>query len=83
MTEANEARTEGVVYEVEAGRKVSVGAPSLLAMPNGRLLAGFDLTGPDAKGLPGQKGHDKVRNRWVQTKVFSSVMVPGAAPVSR
>jgi len=64
---------EGVVYEVEPGRKVAVGAPSLLVLPNGRLLAGFDLTGPDAKGLPGQRGHDKVRNRWVQTKVFSSV----------
>ena len=63
--------TEGIVYEVEAGKKVAVGAPSLLAMPNGRLLVAFDLTGADAKGLGGAKGHDK-SGRWVQTKVFSS-----------
>lgn len=69
MTESNGA---GLVYEVPADKKLTAGRPSLLVLPNGRMLVAFDLTGPDAKTLPGKKSVDPRGNRWSQTKVFSS-----------
>lgn len=78
MSETNEGAgvqggVEGgsVVYEVPTGTKLATGKPSMLVLPNGRLLVAFDLTGPDAKNLPGKKAVD-ARSRWSQTKVFSS-----------
>ena len=75
MTETVESEAgsaaDKLVYEVPAGAKLTVGRPSLVVLPNGRLLMAFDLTGPDAKGLPGKKYVD-ARSRWSQTKVFSS-----------
>lgn len=75
MTETVGAEVGGaadkLVFEVPAGAKLTVGRPSLVVLPNGRLLVAFDLTGPDAKGLPGKKYVD-ARSRWSQTKVFSS-----------
>ena len=61
-----------VVYSVEEGKRISFGPPSLLALPNGKLLAAFDQAGPDVKGLNGKKGHDAKRNRWMQGLVLSS-----------
>ena len=58
-----------VVYAVESGKRLSVGAPSCLAMPNGKVLVAFEVGGADAKGLAGRKGHES-GNRWVQSKVF-------------
>ena len=79
MTEAREtapesrkAESETVVFAVPADKRISIGAPSLIALPNGRLLAAFDQTGPDVKGLTGKKGHDAKRNRWMQGRVMSS-----------
>ena len=65
MTDAREtnAGAEAVVYAVPDDLRISVGAPSLIALPNGKLLAAFDQTGPDVKGLNGKKGHDAKRNR--------------------
>lgn len=60
------------VFAVSEGKRISVGAPSLIALPNGRLLVAFDQTGPDVKGLNGKKGHDAKRNRWMQGRVMSS-----------
>jgi hypothetical protein len=62
----------GVVYAVPEGKRISVGAPSLIALANGKLLAAFDQTGPDVKGLAGKKGHDAKRNRWMQGLVMCS-----------
>lgn len=75
MTETVESEAgsaaDKLVYEVPTGAKLTVGRPSLVVLPNGRLLVAFDMTGPDAKGLPGKKYVD-ARSRWSQTKVFSS-----------
>ena len=70
--EARRTETETVVYAVPADMRISVGAPSLIALPNGKLLAAFDQTGPDVKSLTGKKGHDAKRNRWMQGRVMSS-----------
>ena len=74
MTDAREtnAGAEAVVYAVPDDLRISVGAPSLIALPNGKLLAAFDQTGPDIKGLNGKKGHDAKRNRWMQGRVMAS-----------
>ncbi len=74
MTDTHETNVgpETVVYAVPEGKRISVGAPSLIALPNGKLLAAFDQTGPDVKGLNGKKGHDAKRNRWMQGRVMSS-----------
>ena len=74
MTETREtiAGPETVVYAVPEDKRISVGAPSLIALPNGKLLAAFDQTGPDVKGLNGKKGHDAKRNRWMQGRVMAS-----------
>lgn len=61
-----------VVFEVPEGKRIWLGAPSLLALPNGKLLAAFDQMGPDVKGLNGKKGHDAKRNRWMQGLVMCS-----------
>ncbi|HPC19762.1 MAG: exo-alpha-sialidase [Kiritimatiellae bacterium] len=66
------AGPEPVVFAVPPDKRISLGAPSLLALPNGRLLAAFDQTGPDVKGLSGKKGHDAKRSRWMQGRVMSS-----------
>ena len=73
MTETREtiAGPETVVYAVPEDKRISVGAPSLIALPNGKLLAAFDQTGPDVKGLNGKKGHDAKRNRWMQGRVMA------------
>lgn len=57
------------VFAVEADKRLTVGAPSCLAMPNGKLLVAFEVGGADAKGLAGRKGHES-GNRWVQSKVY-------------
>ena len=62
----------GLVFSVPEGKRISVGAPSLIALANGRLLVAFDQTGPDVKGLNGKKGHDAKRNRWMQGRAMSS-----------
>lgn len=74
MTDARETNVgpETVVYAVPDDKRISVGAPSLIALPNGKLLAAFDQTGPDVKGLNGKKGHDAKRNRWMQGRVMAS-----------
>lgn len=54
-----------VVYAAPADKRISVGAPSLLALANGKLLVAFDQTGPDVKGLSGKKGNDTKRGRWM------------------
>jgi len=61
-----------VVFEVPAGKKISVGAPNLIVLANGRLLVAFDQMGPDVKKLHGKKGHNSKRNRWMQGCVMSS-----------
>lgn len=63
---------ESLVFAVPEGKRISVGAPSLLALPNGKLLVAFDQAGPDVKGLAGSKGHDAKRNRWMQGRVMCS-----------
>ncbi len=60
------------VFSVPEDKRISIGAPSLIALANGKLLAAFDQTGPDVKGLNGKKGHDAKRNRWMQGRVMSS-----------
>ncbi len=60
------------VHVVPEGQRISLGAPSLLALPNGKLLVAFDQTGPDVKGLGGKRGHDAKRNRWMQGRVMVS-----------
>lgn len=74
MTDMRETSvgSETVVYAVPEDKRISVGAPSLIALPNGKLLAAFDQTGPDVKGLNGKKGHDAKRNRWMQGRVMAS-----------
>ena len=74
MTDMRETNVgpETVVYAVPEDKRISVGAPSLIALPNGKLLAAFDQTGPDVKGLNGKKGHDAKRNRWMQGRVMAS-----------
>lgn len=61
-----------VVYAAPADKRISVGAPSLLALANGKLLVAFDQTGPDVKGLSGKKGNDTKRGRWMQGRVMAS-----------
>ncbi len=70
--EPRRAEAETTVYAVADDKRISVGAPSLLALPNGKLLVAFDQTGPDVKGLTGKKGHDAKRNRWMQGRVMAS-----------
>ena len=62
----------GLVFAVPDDKRISIGSPSLIALANGKLLAAFDQTGPDVKGLNGKKGHDAKRNRWMQGRVMSS-----------
>ena len=71
-TETKKAGAPTVVFAVPEGKRISVGAPSLIALANGKLLAAFDQTGPDVKGLTGKKGHDAKRNRWMQGRVMAS-----------
>ena len=63
---------EMTVFTVPADQRISVGAPSLVALPNGKLLVAFDQSGPDVKALPGKKGQDVQRGRWVQGRVMVS-----------
>jgi hypothetical protein len=70
--ESKKTGAPAVVFSVPEGKRISVGAPSLIALANGKLLAAFDQTGPDVKGLTGKKGHDEKRNRWMQGRVMSS-----------
>ncbi|HAL92260.1 MAG TPA: hypothetical protein DCM68_04460, partial [Verrucomicrobia bacterium] len=70
--ETGKANGLSLVYSVPEGKRISVGAPSLIALANGKLLVAFDQTGPDVKGLTGKKGHDAKRNRWMQGRVMSS-----------
>ncbi|NLG36085.1 MAG: exo-alpha-sialidase [Lentisphaerae bacterium] len=70
--EPRRAEAESPVYAVPEDKRISVGAPSLIALPNGKLLAAFDQTGPDVKSLAGKKGHDAKRNRWMQGRVMAS-----------
>ncbi len=69
---SGKGRETAVVHAVADGLRISVGAPSLIALPNGKLLAAFDQTGPDVKSLSGKKGHDAKRNRWMQGLVMCS-----------
>lgn len=71
-SEPKKTDPESVVFSVPEGKRITVGAPSLLALPNGKLLAAFDQAGPDVKGLTGKKGHDAKRNRWMQGRVMVS-----------
>ena len=71
-TETKKAGAPTVVFAVPEGKRISVGAPSLIALANGKLLAAFDQTGPDVKGLTGKKGHDAKRNRWMQGRVMAN-----------
>lgn len=68
----SDSRETTVVFSVPEDKKISLGAPSLVALPNGKLLVAFDQTGPDVKGLAGKKGHDAKRSRWMQGRVMSS-----------
>ena len=70
--ESKKAGAPAVVFSVPDDKRISLGAPSLIALPNGKLLAAFDQTGPDVKGLTGKKGHDAKRNRWMQGRAMSS-----------
>ena len=70
--ESKKGGAASVVFAVPEGKRISVGAPSLIALSNGRLLAAFDQTGPDVKDLAGKKGHDEKRKRWMQGRVMSS-----------
>ncbi len=72
--ESADSRKTGAatVFSVPEGKRISVGAPSLIALANGKLLVAFDQAGPDVKGLNGKKGHDAKRNRWMQGRVMSS-----------
>lgn len=72
VAESPQPAGEMTVYAVPADQRLSVGAPSLVALPNGKLLVAFDQSGPDVKGLPGKKGHDVQRKRWVQGRVMVS-----------
>ena len=44
--------------------------PGILAMPSGRLLCAVELSGPDAKKLPGRKAQEA--GRWFQGRVYAS-----------
>lgn len=76
MTETPETKKSGAaspaVYSVPEDKRITVGAPSLIALANGKLLVAFDQAGPDVKGLNGKKGHDAKRNRWMQGRVMAS-----------
>lgn len=71
-TEAKQDAAPVAVFEVPEGKRISLGAPSLIVLPNGKLLAAFDQMGPDVKKLGGKKGHDAKRNRWMQGRVMAS-----------
>lgn len=68
----NAKAAEAVVHAVAEGQRVSLGAPSLLALAGGKLLAAFDQTGPGVKELGGNRGHEAKSNRWVQGRVMLS-----------
>ncbi len=70
--ESKKSGGPATVFAVPAGKRISLGAPSLLALANGKLLVAFDQTGPDVKDLGGKKGHDEKRKRWMQGRVMSS-----------
>jgi hypothetical protein len=72
VPEPKKAGAPVVVFAVPEGKRISVGAPSLISLSNGKLLVAFDQTGPDVKSLTGKKGHDEKRNRWMQGRVMSS-----------
>ena len=60
MTETVESEAgsaaDKLVYEVPAGAKLTVGRPSLVVLPNGRLLVAFDES---AEGLGVVLGHGR------------------------
>ena len=68
----SDSRETTTVFSVPEDKKIAVGSPSLISLPNGKLLVAFDQTGPDVKGLTGKKGHDAKRSRWMQGRVMSS-----------
>jgi hypothetical protein len=72
VLESKKGASPSVVFAVPEGKRISVGAPSLIALSNGKLIVAFDQTGPDVKGLSGKKGHDEKRNRWMQGRAMSS-----------
>ena len=71
-TETRKPDAATIVFAVPEDKRISLGAPSLISLPSGKLLAAFDQTGPDVKDLPGKRGHDAKRNRWMQGRVMGS-----------
>ncbi|MDI6775308.1 MAG: sialidase family protein [Verrucomicrobiota bacterium] len=53
-------------------KQVSLGEPSLVALPGGRLVACLDLSGPGVKHLPGAKGRHPVSGHWQLGRVLVS-----------
>ena len=70
--ESRRATTESVVWSVPDNKRIRLGAPSLLVLPNGKWLVAFDQSGPDVKDLPGKRGMEARRNRWMQGRVMMS-----------
>jgi hypothetical protein len=52
--------------------RVHLAAPSLLALPGGRLIAAVDQFGPGVKKLPGVKGRHPQDNHWMQGRILTS-----------
>jgi len=71
-TDGSAAETVSEAFSAPEGKRIFLGAPSLLALANGKLLLAVDQMGPDVKGLSGKKGHNVRRNRWMQGCVMSS-----------
>ena len=72
IAEIRKPDAPSIVFAVPEDKRISLGAPSLIALPSGKLLAAFDQTGPDVKTLSGKHGHDAKRNRWMQGRVMGS-----------
>lgn len=60
------------VWNVPDNQRITLGAPSLLVLPNGKWLVAFDQAGPGVKDLPGKRGQDARRKRWIQGRVMAS-----------
>lgn len=64
--------TINTVFSLPGADRVSLGHPSVLALPGGRILAAVDLLGPGVRDLTGTKGRYADTQHWMQGRVFAS-----------
>ena len=66
------AQDGSVILQTSVSDRVFAGAPSVVALPGGRIVAAMDQFGPGVRDLPGTKGKLTQYNRWLQGCIYTS-----------